>query len=178
MDYDSQLFIKAVAFAADKHRFQRRKDSAASPYINHPIALASVLAIDGGVTDMTVLCAAVLHDTIEDTETSEDELRKYFGDTITDVVIEVTDDKSLSKEQRKLHQIERAANSSEAARLVKLADKICNMRDILNDPPQSWDSERKRAYFEWAGRVINQLRGVHPELERIFFALHERSDEL
>jgi len=175
---DSRLLIKAVAFAAEKHRLQRRKDSEASPYINHPISLAELLAVEGGVTDNTVLCAAVLHDTIEDTQTTEDELRLAFGDAITDVVLEVTDDKSLSKEQRKLLQVERAAKASDNAKLVKLADKICNLRDIMNYPPQGWDTERKRAYFEWAGRVIDQIRGIHPELERKFFSLYERADKL
>jgi guanosine-3',5'-bis(diphosphate) 3'-pyrophosphohydrolase len=178
MNFDGKLFIKVLSFASEKHQTQRRKNSDATPYINHPIALAKVLAVEGDVTDITVLCAAILHDTIEDTQTTEDELRQNFGDSIADVVLEVTDDKSLSKEQRKYLQIEHAANSSDAAKLVKLADKICNLRDILNDPPQGWDSERKRAYFEWAGRVVDQIRGVHPELERIFLALRERSEEL
>ncbi|MDD5472056.1 MAG: HD domain-containing protein, partial [Sideroxydans sp.] len=87
-------FAKAVAFAAEKHRNQRRKDAEASPYINHPIALANVLANEGGVDDVTVLCAAVLHDTIEDTETTAIELRTLFGPKVASVVMEVTDDKS------------------------------------------------------------------------------------
>ena len=104
------LFVQAVAFAADKHRNQRRKDADASPYINHPIALANVLAKEGGITDIAVLCAVVLplHDTIEDTETTEAELRRQFGDVITGIVLEVTDDKSLPKQRRKELQVEHA----------------------------------------------------------------------
>ncbi len=171
-------FIKAVAFAAEKHRNQRRKDAEASPYINHPIALADVLANEGGVVDPTVLCAAILHDTIEDTETTEDELRDAFGPEVTSIVLEVTDDKSLEKQVRKQLQVEHAPHLSPEAKLVKLADKICILRDILASPPADWPAQRKREYFDWAGRVIEGVRGVHPGLESIFDGLQRRSREL
>jgi len=167
-------FIQAVAFAADKHRKQRRKDAEASPYINHPIDLANVLANEGGVQDVTVLCAAVLHDTIEDTETTADELRALFGDQVASVVLEVTDDKSLGKAQRKQLQIEHAAHSSPQAKLVKLADKICNLRDLLASPPADWSAERKQDYFDWATNVVAGLRGAHPGLEAVFDGLYEQ----
>lgn len=166
--------LQAVAFAADKHRNQRRKDAEASPYINHPIALANVLANEGGVQDVTVLCAAVLHDTIEDTETTADELRALFGDQVASVVLEVTDDKSLDKAVRKQLQIEHAPHISLQAKLVKLADKISNVRDILASPPADWSPERKQAYFEWATAVVAGLRGVHPGLEGVFDGLYAR----
>ena len=142
-------FVKAVAFAAEKHRNQRRKDADASPYINHPIALANVLANEGGVSDATVLCAAVLHDTIEDTETTENELTTTFGSHV-----------------------------STEAKLVKLADKICNLRDILASPPANWSTERKQAYFDWASKVVAGVRGVHPNLEAVFDGLVARHAEL
>ncbi len=166
--------VKAVAFAADKHRNQRRKDAEASPYINHPIALANVLANEGGVQDVTVLCAAVLHDTIEDTETTADELRAMFGEQVASVVLEVTDDKSLQKAVRKQQQIEHAPHISPQAQLVKLADKISNLRDILASPPADWSPERKQAYFDWAANVVAGLRGVHPGLEAVFDGLYAR----
>jgi guanosine-3',5'-bis(diphosphate) 3'-pyrophosphohydrolase len=172
------LFVKAIAFAAEKHRHQRRKDAHASPYINHPIALVSVLANEGGVHDTRVLCAAVLHDTIEDTQTTPDELRAIFGAEITAIVLEVTDDKTLSAQARKQFQIDHAPHVSTEAKLVKLADKICNLRDILASPPASWALERKQAYFHWAGQVIGGVRGVHPGLESVFDALMARTDEL
>ena len=176
----SQLgaFVKAVAFAADKHRNQRRKDADASPYINHPIALANVLANEGGVDDATVLCAAVLHDTIEDTETTADEIRALFGPKVAAVVLEVTDDKSLEKQVRKQRQVEHAPHISTEAKLVKLADKISNLRDILASPPADWSVERKQTYFEWAARVVAGLRGVHPGLESVFDGLYARQAEL
>lgn len=160
--------IRAIAFAADKHRNQRRKDAEASPYINHPIALANVLANEGGIDDERVLLAAVLHDTIEDTDTSRDELVQWFGEDVARIVDEVTDDKALPKAERKRLQIEHAAHISRHAQLVKLADKICNLRDILAMPPSGWSEQRKREYFDWAKRVVDELRGAHAGLETVF----------
>ena len=127
--------LAAIAFAADKHRNQRRKDAAASPYINHPIALANVLVNEAGIVDERVLIAAILHDTVEDTETTAQELVRHFGQEIADIVLEVTDDKSLLKAERKQQQIDHAPTISRRAKLVKLADKICNLRDLANSPP-------------------------------------------
>lgn len=172
------VFVKAVAFAADKHRTQRRKDADASPYINHPIALANVLANEGGVTDVVVLSAAVLHDTIEDTNTTAEELTAIFGAKITATVLDVTDDKSLDKHVRKQRQIEHAPHISKEAKLVKLADKICNLRDILASPPADWSPERKQGYFDWAAKVVAGVPGVHPELEAVFDGLLARHAEL
>lgn len=175
---DLALLIRAVDFAADRHRRQRRKDADASPYINHPIALARVLAVEAGVEDPVVLCAALLHDTVEDTETRIEELREHFGAAIADVVAEVTDDRSLDKATRKAMQIERARQASPAAKLVKLADKICNLRDLLAQPPADWSVERKRAYFAWAAQVIDGVRGTHAGLEALFDGLLAQASEL
>ncbi len=160
--------VKAVGFAADKHRNQRRKDAEASPYINHPIALANVLANEGDIEDERVLMAAVLHDTIEDTETTEQELLHLFGKDLADLVMEVTDDKTLPKAERKRLQVEHAAHISSRAKLVKLADKICNLRDVAQNPPADWPLERKQEYFDWAKAVVDGLRGAHPGLETLF----------
>ena len=165
------LFLKALVFAADKHRNQRRKDADASPYINHPIALANILVNEGGITDINVLCGAILHDTIEDTETTKEELTQHFGEKITSIVLDVTDDKTLPKAERKLKQIEHASHASNEAKLVKLADKISNLRDILSSPPKGWTDDRKKEYFDWAGKVIDQIRGTNSKLENIFDSL-------
>ena len=171
-------FVRAVAFAASKHRNQRRKGAAASPYINHPIEVANVLANEGGIDDATVLCAAVLHDTIEDTETTAEELTAIFGPEVTSVVLDVTDDKSLDRHVRKQRQIEHAPHISNEAKLVKLADKICNLRDILESPPANWSPERKKEYFDWAAKVVAGVRGIHPGLEAVFDGLLARHGEL
>jgi guanosine-3',5'-bis(diphosphate) 3'-pyrophosphohydrolase len=167
---DLTLLLKALAFAADKHRHQKRKDAEASPYINHPIALANVLVDEGGVEDIEVLCAALLHDTIEDTDTTHEELVNAFGSRIAHIVAEVTDDKNLKSVERKRLQIEHAPKLSVEAKLVKLADKTCNLRDIVVRPPAKWDLTRRREYFDWAKRVVDGLRGVHPRLEAAFDA--------
>ena len=164
----SSLLIDAIAFAAEKHRNQRRKDAEASPYINHPIALARVLAVEGGVTDAIALVAAVLHDTIEDTQTKVEELRERFGGEITAVVQEVTDDKTLDKAERKRLQVEHASHLSSRAKLVKLADKICNVRDVASAPPAGWPLDRRQEYFDWAKQVVDGIRGIHPGLEAVF----------
>ena len=164
---DMGLVLRATAFAALKHRDQRRKDAEASPYINHPIALADLLWDLGGVRDPVVIAAALLHDTIEDTETSATELRRAFGAKVAGIVGEVTDDKRLPKERRKELQIEHAAHISKSAKLVKLADKICNLRDILASPPKDWSIERKREYFDWPKKVIDQVRGTNPDRKSV-----------
>lgn len=164
---DVARVLRAASFAAEKHRTQRRKDIEASPYINHPLALAHLLG-SCGITDPVVLCAAILHDTIEDTETSYDELVAEFGREIADVVAEVTDDKSLPPQERKRLQVEKAHAKSTRAKLVKIADKTCNLRDIASTPPADWPLRRRRAYFDWAGKVVAGLRGVDERLERAF----------
>ncbi|MER2539839.1 MAG: HD domain-containing protein [Azonexus sp.] len=169
----TKQLMSALAFAADKHKNQRRKDADASPYINHPIALANLLLNEAGVEDQRVLVAAILHDTIEDTDTTEQELVKHFGKDIADIVLEVTDDKALPKAERKRLQIEHAAHISRRAKLVKLADKICNLRDITASPPADWSIVRKQEYFEWAKSVVDRLRGVHPGLEHLFDKAYE-----
>ena len=163
-----EVLVKALAFAAHKHRDQRRKDPEASPYINHPIALANVLVNEGGVTDLETLCVALLHDTVEDTETTADELKEAFGATISSLVMEVTDNKSLPKQERKQAQVEHAPQLTDKARAVKLADKICNLRDVANCPPENWSLERRQGYFDWAKQVVDGLRGDHGLLEQIF----------
>ncbi len=176
--HESALLLRAAAFAAERHRRQRRRDAEATPYINHPLALADVLANEGAVTDPVVLCAALLHDTVEDTETTLEELRERFGAAVAAVVAEVSDDRSLPKAERKRLQIEHVRHASREARLVKLADKICNLRDLLAAPPADWPAQRKREYFDWSAQVVEGLRGVHPGLEAVFDATFRRAAEL
>ena len=165
---DLKLLLKALQFSALKHRNQRRKDIDASPYINHPISLASILCNEAHVTDIEVVCGALLHDTVEDTETRSEELENEFGQAIKNIVMDVTDDKLLEKHERKQAQIDHAAHISDKAKLVKLADKISNLRDVSINSPPDWSLERRQEYFDWAKKVIDQVRGVTPNLENIF----------
>ena len=169
MDDDSipVSLLGALHFAADKHRDQRRKGREASPYINHPIEVAEVLARLGGVTDVRVLQAAILHDTLEDTETTPGELEERFGPEVAGIVAEVTDDKGLAKAERKRIQVEHAQHLSDEARLVKLADKIANVRSLVDAPPD-WPLERRSAYLDWAEQVIAGCRGTNAALEQYF----------
>ena len=159
------LIVDALAFASHAHRNQRRKGVEASPYISHPIALARILAVDGGVDDPVVIAGALLHDTVEDCDVTPAELAARFGADVARVVAEVTDDKSLPKARRKELQVEHAAHISPQAKLVKLADKIANVRDVGHQPPSYWSIERRHEYAQWANRVVDGLRGVHPVLE-------------
>ena len=172
----SSLLV-AIKFAADKHRRQRCKDSEGTPYINHPIAVAEVLSRIGGITDLPTLQAALLHDTIEDTETSPQELEKHFGHEVCMVVQELTDDKRLPKEERKRLQVEHAPSYSKAAKLVKLGDKICNVSEISPTQPTEWLLPRKLEYLDWAERVVSGCRGGSLELAQHFDAVVKKSRE-
>jgi guanosine-3',5'-bis(diphosphate) 3'-pyrophosphohydrolase len=162
------LLLQALEFAAAKHRDQRRKGRGASPYINHPIEVARALADIGGVTDPDILSAAILHDTVEDTQTTPVELEHRFGARVRSLVEEVTDDKKLSKAEQRRLQIVHAPTLSPGARLIKLGDKLCNVRDVIHDPPPSWDPVRRREYLAWAAEVVSQIRGANAALEQAF----------
>lgn len=172
MNLDVVALLSAISFAAHKHSAQRRKDKAESPYINHPIALAHLLATTGGIDDLVVLQAAILHDTVEDTEATREELVQLFGEKVASVVMEVTDDKNVLKARRKELQVEHAPHKSREAALVKLADKTCNLRDVADHPPVGWPLERRREYFDWAKRVVDGLPVVSDELRAAFDAAY------
>jgi len=163
--------LKALHFAASKHRDQRRKDVEASPYINHPIEVAELLSRVGGVQDLTTLQVAILHDTIEDTKTAPEELEEAFGSEVRRVVEEVTDDKRLPKLERKRLQIEHAPQLSERAKQIKLADKISNVRSVTQTPPADWTLQRRREYLDWTKQVVPGLRGCNTSLESLYYPL-------
>lgn len=168
--------MRAIDFAAQRHRFHKRKDEKATAYINHPIRVAMTL-VEAGEDDLDLLIAAVLHDTIEDTKTTAEEIEDVFGKEVASLVIELTDDKQLEKEERKRLQIERAKCHTLQARKLKLADKICNVGDILSHPPHGWSEDRKVNYIEWAKQVVDQIRGTQPVLEQQFDELYRQARE-
>lgn len=167
-NHESARLLHALHFAAHKHRDQRRKGAEASPYINHPIEVAELLARVGQVSDVVVLQSAILHDTIEDTMTTGEEVEALFGADVRRVVEEVTDDKHLPKAARKQLQIEHAPHISPQAQLVKLADKISNVRAMTETPPADWSLERRREYLAWTALVVAGLRGVNAPLEALY----------
>jgi guanosine-3',5'-bis(diphosphate) 3'-pyrophosphohydrolase len=171
----SFTILAALNFAAQKHSRQRRKDSEASPYINHPIAVAEVLSRIGGITDVLTLQSAILHDTIEDTETTPKELEENFGEKVRLIVQELTDNKSLPKQERKRLQVEHAPNLSAPAKLIKIADKICNVSDITATQPAEWPLQRKLEYLDWAEKVISGCRDCNQSLAQHFDAVVKRS---
>jgi guanosine-3',5'-bis(diphosphate) 3'-pyrophosphohydrolase len=169
-----RLVLEAADFAAERHRGQTRKGADAAPYINHPLEVSRVLCEEGGVTDPELIAAALLHDTIEDTPTVYDDLAERFGERVAGLVVELTDDKRLPKQARKLEQVRHAPGLSPGAKLVKLADKLCNLREIIESPPASWSAARRADYFTWSKEVVDGVRGANPALERAFDAVYSR----
>ncbi|XP_046293821.1 guanosine-3',5'-bis(diphosphate) 3'-pyrophosphohydrolase MESH1 isoform X3 [Marmota monax] len=156
MGSEAAQLLEAADFAARKHKQQRRKDPEGTPYINHPIGgradpeaplaapggggVARILTHEAGITDIVVL-----------------QVRR--------LVEEVTDDKTLPKLERKRQQVEQAPHSSPGAKLVKLADKLYNLRDLNRCTPEGWSEHRVQEYFEWAAQVVKGLQGTNQQLE-------------
>ena len=165
---NDMVILKALAFAAEKHRGHRRKDAEATPYINHLVTVALLVAEACREVDREVVAAALLHDTLEDTDTSPGELEAVFGPRVRGLVEEVTDDKTLPKARRKELQVAHAPSLSREASMVKIADKISNVRDILERPPARWTEARRREYLAWAAEVVARCPKTGTDLERIF----------
>ncbi len=160
--------LHAASFAAEKHKDQKRKGSNGEPYINHPIEVANLLTNVGAIDDPEMIVAALLHDTVEDTDATFDEIESKFGPVVAGYVRELTDDKSLPKAERKRLQIEHAPHLSQGAKPIKLADKISNIHDVTANPPHDWDLTRRREYVEWGEKVVAGLRGSNAPLETLF----------
>jgi guanosine-3',5'-bis(diphosphate) 3'-pyrophosphohydrolase len=171
------LIVEAAAYASEKHLLQRRKGYDQLPYINHPLQVARHLADEGHVEDKYILASALLHDVVEDTETTVGDIEQQFGTKIASIVAEVTDDPELDKAGQRKEQIEKAPKLSPHAQMIKIADKTCNIRDLMNYPI-NWDKKRKLDYVEWAGKVVDGVRGVHPRLEGYFDRTVQQAREL
>ena len=166
---DLEIVLKAALFAAEKHKDHRRKDEESSPYINHPLKVAALLSGIGGVTDGEIIAAALLHDTVEDTETTFDEIEEHFGEATRNYVSEVTDDKSLSRKKRKLAQLDHASKLSYGATLIKICDKISNVHDVIYTPPPNWKAKRRLEYVEWAASVVDNCPETNSPLKDSFY---------
>jgi (p)ppGpp synthase/HD superfamily hydrolase len=159
------LLVEATNFASIKHQTQRRKNKAQSAYFVHLSGVVQQL-VNAGIEDPAILCAAYLHDTVEDTDTTESELLSTFGPEITGMVMEVTDDRSLPKAERKRLQVVNAPKKSHGAKLIKLSDKLYNLRDLGKELPDGWTEERRREYFVWGKSVVEGCRGSNDVLEK------------
>lgn len=175
-DDNTATLLRTINFAAIKHRGQKRKNLT-SPYINHPIAVAELLS-RYGVNDTATLQGAILHDTIEDTQTTPAEIEELFGTEVKTIVLEVSDDKNLPLAERKRLQIEHAPHLSEKAKLIKIADKINNVYEIIYAPPKEWEIERRLGYLEWAQKVVDGCRGSNDQLDKHFDDLIKIGEEI
>jgi guanosine-3',5'-bis(diphosphate) 3'-pyrophosphohydrolase len=178
VNQEIQTILAAAHYAAEEHASQRRKGAASEPYLNHLIEVAHLVSTTSSEPDPNLIVAALLHDTIEDVGVSKEELTQRFGPDVADLVVEMTDDKALPKQERKQLQIEHASKLSVRAQTIKLADKISNLRSILTSPPTNWDSRRKREYFDWAKRVVDGLTAPNPILKAEFESTLQRFNEI
>lgn len=165
---DIARLVQAASFAAEKHRDQRRLGKRRTPYINHPLDVADRLARVGGIHDVDVLIAAILHDTIEDTDTTAAEIDQLFGARVAALVVELTIDKEPYWTVRKRNEIDFAPKLSPMAKLIKLSDKTSNVSDTVSNPPRDWDLRRRRDYLEFASLVVYGCRGVNAALDAEF----------
>ncbi len=170
MSNDLVLLARAADYAARQHVAQRRKGERSEPYVNHLTEVASLLAEATDGNDVVLLLGGLLHDTLEDTDSTYEDLVERFGPEVAALVAEVTDDKALPKQDRKRLQIEKTASKSTRARLLKIADKTSNLRSLVTSPPAGWSIERLREYVVWARDVVRSCRGLNPRLEAAFDA--------
>ena len=175
MSTDLVLLARAADYAARQHIAQRRKGERAEPYINHLTEVAALLAEATDGSDVVLVMGGLLHDTLEDTDATYEDLEERFGSAVAALVAEVTDDKSLPKEERKRLQIEKTAGKSQRAKLLKLADKTSNLRSLVQSPPAGWSRQRLGDYVVWAGDVVRSCRGLNPRLEAAFDAAHQEA---
>lgn len=166
LNLDANLFkliTKCYSFAAEKHKHQRRKADNSS-YIIHPAGVAEKLTHIGKINNFEIICAAILHDTIEDTDCNAQEIANEFGPSIASYVMEVSDDKSMDKIERKKHQISHCIELSYGAKNIKLADKLDNLTDLVKQPPKLWCPKRCQGYFLWAKTIVNKIRTANENL--------------
>lgn len=172
------ILLEAIIFATRKHQGQIRKDQEGSPYITHPLAVARAIWQIGGIKELKILVAAILHDTLEDTQTHQSEIEQQFGQEVLSIVLQVTDDKSLEKIDRKRRQVEHASHLTLDARIIKLADKLVNCQDILHSPPNGWSLKRRQDYVQWAADVVEHIRGTNTPLEAAFDLMLKKGEEV
>ena len=163
-----RLVSEAAELAARRHTGMARKGRGNEPYVNHLAEVANLLAFATEGADAELVAAGWLHDTIEDTGITRGELAEKFGERVAAVVVEVTDDMSLPKEQRRQKQIEDAPHKSPGAKLVKIADKISNIRARIVREPSKGQREDLADYVAWAEKVVARCQGINAALDAKF----------
>jgi GTP diphosphokinase / guanosine-3',5'-bis(diphosphate) 3'-diphosphatase len=168
---DAVALARAFDFAARRHAGQKRKGSAGEPYVDHLAEVALLLAEATAGADPSLVIAGLLHDCVEDGHATAAEIASVFGTDVAGLVEEVTDE-DLPEAERRQRQVETAPHKSDRAKMLKLADKISNLREMHRDPPSDWPLGKRRDYFEWGRKVADGLRGVSPGLEEQFDAAY------
>jgi (p)ppGpp synthase/HD superfamily hydrolase len=163
-----RLVSEAADFAARRHSGMARKGRGNEPYVNHLAEVANLLATATDGTDAELVAAGWLHDTVEDTKTTREELAQKFSKRVATLVADVTDDMTLPKDQRRQQQIIDAPNKSPGAKLIKIADKISNIRARILPQPGQDEREDLIDYVGWAEKVVAGCRGVNAALDRNF----------
>ena len=160
------LILQAIEFASYRHRFDKTRND--EPYINHVINVCSLISVIGEEQDPETLAAAALHDTIEKTGTKGSEINFNFGENVFQIVLEVTDHASENDVEKFQQQFDRINGLSQKAKIIKLADKVANVKSLLSFPPEGWDLQKRSLYINWADRIINALRGTNKNLEEYY----------
>ena len=178
IEQDQIKIFNALSFASQKHKRDRRKNKHGTPYINHPIEVVRLLVEVGGIYDADTICAAFLHDTLEDTDTTQIELEENFGAVVTGIVVELTKDSSISSKMNKQKQIETFPFKSTEAKLIKLCDIISNITDVIYDPPVNWFRKRRLEYLDTSEKLVNGIAGTNENLEKLFFEILKKGIQL
>ena len=163
-----RLVSEAAELAARRHNGQTRKGRGEEPYINHLAEVANMLSAVTNGEDAELVAAGWLHDTIEDSETTHDELAQRFGLRVAGLVQECTDDMSLPKHERRRRQVADAPKKSDSAKLIKIADKISNIRARIFADPSAAQRAELADYLAWAEQVVANLRGGNARLDALF----------
>ncbi len=154
---DAGVVFDALIFGAEKHKAQVRSNLKKTPYIIHPIEVADFVMRIGKVYDKNVLSAALLHDVMDETGTTYEEIENRYGKIVSQYVQEMTVKKELTLKEQKKYQIIQAFHQTPSVAVIKLSDKLSNLKTLAQTPPASWSRDRIDQYFQWAQSVIENL---------------------
>jgi len=154
---DAEAVLGAAIFATEKHKSQVRSNEKKTPYIIHPIEVADLVMKIGHVYDKDVLITALLHDVMDDTQTTYEQITSLYGTKVSSYLEEMTSKQGLSLKEQKKQQIMQAFRQNPSVAIIKLSDKLSNLKTLATSPPPSWSRDRIDQYFQWAQTVIENL---------------------